>query len=378
MSQLYASEAPGSILLAEYPSSNSDQTRFRNVDRYIIHDPFPPPRPELLKCLGPHHLMFGWGDQLAVTSQSAPPSILVDHWCRLLGDAAKPGWVEFDRQSLEQDYIVLFPHQSLSPDKQLVPPNINYHLHSKEVIQEIACPQAQVLASPEYPCIAKLSHGYAGLGNYWLNNESDYLAMNDELSQHWPGATVIFNSIIQDVCGDNGIQFFLKRDGSIHWLGFTEQNFDRSGRWCGGTFSATKQDQQLQKFRPIIEPTAAYLSSKGYLGVVGIDILEDKNGNVFLVDVNPRLTGITPFLIASRIFATRPGHAEGRYQASCRFPGNLVQLIEHAEACSNGIIAVLSAFDDESAGETICHLSVTADSQQNCTSILDQFLQPQT
>ena len=58
LSELYAQDAPDAVLLAEYPSSNSDETQFQNRSKYIIYDPFPPPTRALLKVLGPHHLMW--------------------------------------------------------------------------------------------------------------------------------------------------------------------------------------------------------------------------------------------------------------------------------------------------------------------------------
>lgn len=365
-------DASDSVLLAEYPSSNSDQTRFRNTDRYIIHDPFPPPRPELLKCLGPHHLMFGWGGEIKVTSQQAPPPQLVDHWCRVLGESARTTWVDFDDLPTDQKFIVLFPHQTLAPHQQ-IDPDTNYFLHSKQVIERIVCPQAEIYDSPRYPCIAKLSHGYAGLGNYVLNDAQDEQSMRELLVERWPTAQLVFNSIIEDICGDYGIQFYLKRDGTPVWLGFTEQKFN-DGRWCGGIYSANLQDEWIDQFASIVVPAADYLSSQGYFGVVGIDILKNKNDELFLVDVNPRLTGITPFLMASRIFSSDPGLAEGIYKASCKYPGRLEQLLETAESVSDAKIVVLSAFDDVSAGQTICHLSVTADSQQRCNRIFNQLL----
>ena len=70
------------------------------------------------------------------------------------------------------------------------------------------------------------------------------------------------------------------------------------------------QQRLLPELCKMIEPAGKYLHECGYVGVVGIDILQDGSNNMFLVDVNPRLTGITPFLMASRIFA-REGLNEG-------------------------------------------------------------------
>ena len=137
LSELYAENFPTACLLPEYPSSNSDETFFQNKAKYLIHDPFPPPPRELLKTLGPHHLMCGWGRQIEIVSEVAPPSILLDHWKAVFGAAGVPKWRSFDASDRDSKYIPLFPHQSVPPQQQILDPVVNYALHSKEVIENI-------------------------------------------------------------------------------------------------------------------------------------------------------------------------------------------------------------------------------------------------
>ena len=373
LAELYHNDAPSACLLAEYPSSNSDETVFQNKTQFIIHDPFLPPPRELLTSLGPHHLMCCWGDSLPVTSQVAPPAMLTQHWQRVFGDNGVPNWKNFDASDR---FITLFPHQSISPARQLVDPAINYELHSKEVIEKIDCPQAKIFDSIQPPCLVKLSHGYAGLGNFFIRSAADETAMRNQLSDQWPDATLVVNSIIPDVVGDFGVQFYLRCDGEIVWLGLTEQNFNESGRWCGGTYSKRLQTSLVEPFEPIVTATAAHLHRRGYFGVVGVDILQDKADNCFLVDVNPRLTGITPFLMASRIFQQEDGFDEGIYLASFRFPGSLAELVSAAESYDDCRVLVLSAFENSNDNElpiTLCHLSVSSNDQQRNRAVLDQL-----
>lgn len=369
LSQLYAADEPDSVMLVEYPSSNSDHARFQNRDRFIIHDPFPPPRPELLKVLGPHHLMCGWGNDVKVCSELRPPETLIQHWQRIFGLEGCPAWQAFDPSDR---YHVLFPHEAIAAQQQVVDPVANYALHSKEVIQQIDCPQALVLNAITPPCIVKLSHGYAGLGNYFIRQPADEASMHEQLNRHWPNATLVINSIIENVCGDYGVQFYLHKDGSMVWLGVTEQHFNSNLKWSGGSFSAELQDQLYKAAGGIIEATGQHLHKAGYVGLVGIDILKDSDGHHYLVDVNPRLTGISPFLMMSRIFAEQ-GLGYGIYRASVRVKGSLQQLIETAEATHNGRVVVLSAFEEQSGDFTICHLSANAESLQMCDDLLDQI-----
>lgn len=378
LSELYAVDAPESVLLTEYPSSNSKETRFQNDREFLIHDPFPPPRRELLKYLGPHHLMCGWGNSIPVTSEIIPQTILLDHWRDTFGPAGCPTW-----QSLEQtcdtdpltECVTLFPHQSLSAQQQVIDPAVYYELHSKEAIAKIDCPQAAVLDQITFPCIAKLTHGYAGLGNFLLNNASDESAMKADLNKYWPTASVVINSIIPEITGDYGIQFYLHRDGSTVWLGLTEQHFDTNLRWSGGSYDAQQQQDMFEPMKSFVKSIADYLHANHYFGVVGFDVLKTKGGNFFLVDLNPRLTGITPFLMASRIFRSELGHQVGIYQASCKFGGSLKELIAAADAVADCKVLVLSAFEEtvDSTTHTVAHLSASGKGLSQCLTTLNNI-----
>ncbi len=370
LSQLFANDAPDAWLLTQYPSSNSDDTIFQNRTKYQIHDPFPPPKRELLQVLGPHHLMCAWGKDAVVTSQTAPDSRLLDHWARMLGDEWVPTWEPFDAS---QNFITLFPHQSLPPERQVVHPDVNYRLHSKEIIEFIDCNQARVLERVVPPCVAKLSHGYAGLGNFFIRNAFDESMMREQVDRQWSNATIVVSELIENIVSDTGLQFYLRKDGSVVWLGLTQQRFNQKSRWCGGVFSATEQGEGPERYKSMIEATASFLHEHDYFGLVGIDVLTDANGQQFLVDANPRLTGVSPFLMASRTFATE-GATEGIYLASQNFAGSMDELFEAAEAVTDAKLLVLSACEDAEDGTTICHLSVTSTCQADNQQILQRLI----
>jgi len=366
LSELYERDAPSAVLMTEYPSSNSVETRFQNTERFIIHDPYPPPPVALLKTLGPHHLMYGWGDKIPVTSEVEPSALLIEHWRRGFGDAGCPAW----RAVNERDaYITSFPFETLDVVQQVIDPAVLYHLHSKEAIEDIDCPQAAVLDAVEFPCIMKLSHGYAGLGNFIIHNAEDLRQAQNQIDKQWPDAPIVINKLLTDIIGDYGVQFYLGRDGEITWLGFTEQLFNDTNRWIGGVFRADLQDELYPEFIKIAEPVAGYLHEKGYFGVVGIDILHNKNDQFFLVDLNPRLTGITPFLMTSRLLV-KDGYSTGIYAASVSLPGDLDCIIERAEQCETGKVFILSAYQVSNSQSTICHISVNGKSVEECEHLL--------
>jgi predicted ATP-grasp superfamily ATP-dependent carboligase len=211
------------------------------------------------------------------------------------------------------------------------------------------------------------------LGNFLVRTVFDESIMREQLAQHWPDAKLVANSIIENVVSDVGVQFFLRRDGGAVWLGLTEQQFNEKRRWSGGVYSAAQQQQLRDGLADFIGPTATHLHAEGYFGLVGIDVLTDADGDRFLVDVNPRLTGVSPFLMASRQFQNE-GAGEGVYLASQRFGGNLDQLMSAAEAVADARVLILSAYEDAGGQTTICHLSISSDSQETNRAILDELL----
>ena len=370
LSELYSKDAPDAVLMTEYPSSNSSETRFQNNTKYIIHDPFPPPPVGLLKTLGPHHLMYGWGTEIPVASQLKPPAALLDHWRKSFGDLGCPEW-----QAIGDDkpYITSFPFETLRAAQQVIDPADLYHLHSKQAIAEVPCAQAEVYDAPRVPCIIKLSHGYAGLGNFFVRDQADLDKAQAQINEHWPDAPVVINQLLTDIIGDYGVQFYLNKQGEMTWLGFTQQVFNETGRWTGGIFNAEIQDKFYHEFLKVAKPVAEYLHGHGYFGVVGIDILQDKEDNFFLVDLNPRLTGITPFLITSRLLIVE-GYSHGIYAASVELDGDLSDAILLAESITGARVALLSAYQVPNSQTTKCHVSISAKTRQACEDVLSTLL----
>lgn len=370
LSELYAKDAPDAVLMTEYPSSNSSETRFQNKTKYIIHDPFPPPPVGLLKTLGPHHLMYGWGNEIPVTSQLEPPAALLDHWRNSFGNQGCPEWQAIDD---DRPYITSFPFETLSAAQQVIDPAAFYHLHSKQAIAEIPCAQAEVYGAPRVPCIIKLSHGYAGLGNFFVRDQVDLDKAEAQIKEHWPDAPVVINQLLTDIIGDYGVQFYLNKQGEMTWLGFTQQVFNETGRWTGGIFNADIQDEYFDVFLKTAKPVAEYLHQYGYFGVVGIDILQDEDNNFFLVDLNPRLTGITPFLITSRLLIS-DGYKHGIYAASVELDGDLSDAIKLAEGMLETRVAILSAYQAPKSQMTKCHISISGKTRSVCETALSVLL----
>lgn len=369
LSQYYAQDTHDGIFLAEYPSSNSPDTAFVNAEHYIIHDSFPPPTKKLLKYLGPHHLMLGWGNSLPVASEIKPSKLLLKHWSHHFGEEAIPKWKPVNQKD---SYIELFPHETILPSQHTLEPDSLYFLHSKEALQHIKCLQPKPLPQWHIPSIAKLSHGYANTGNFMITSEAERSNTKAQVQQRWPESSLFFSEIIGEITNDICAQFYLNRQGDIQWLGVTQQLFNKENRWCGGTYDAEVQLTWKIKLANIVHKTAQYLSQEGYYGAVGIDVLENQKEELFLIDLNPRLNGSTPFVMACRLLSKNALNY-GAYHPSIVVPFTAAQLIKECEEYENATIIVLAFYEEKN--KTTCHLGIHASSKEQYVQAYDKVVE---
>lgn len=70
-------------------------------------------------------------------------------------------------------------------------------------------------------------------------------------------------------------------------------------KWCGVQIYAEDQGSELHKVAQYIAQTIGEeLSTRGYRGIFGVDYLLGEDGVLYTLEVNPRITGVTPLLAA--------------------------------------------------------------------------------
>lgn len=75
-------------------------------------------------------------------------------------------------------------------------------------------------------------------------------------------------------------------------------------QFCGGRIEAgLVSATQYQKAKEIVRAIGTMMMREGYKGVFGVDFLVDETGELYVLEVNARLTGITPLLSSLQVDA---------------------------------------------------------------------------
>jgi hypothetical protein len=76
----------------------------------------------------------------------------------------------------------------------------------------------------------------------------------------------------------------------------------------------------------IIAATADALRRRGYFGVVGLDILEDRDGRLHVIDANIRINGSTPLCLQRRLLLSA-GKETAKYATDYAMNDNLAGVL---------------------------------------------------
>jgi hypothetical protein len=146
-----------------------------------------------------------------------------------------------------------------------------------------------------------------GKGTFIVTNYKEYLSALKSLAKLSQHKKVVVSDTIPDA-KELSIQCCVTKEGVF--IGPLQHQIVRhpllvnpaiaeGDKFCGVQIIAT--DQQTPQHQAII--TAAQhigevLRQEGYRGIFGVDFLLDRAGQLFVLEVNPRITGATPLLSA--------------------------------------------------------------------------------
>jgi hypothetical protein len=296
------------VMVFESPSASvSCGTSFWNEKKFKFLDHPLPQHPVLSRTvLGPLRYAAMSGNSFPTYLQNAPPSKLVEHWCKSIPNFPIPTFLHHIPPT--STVCAFLPLESIG-DRHLIDPNIHYELAGKRAIPIITSHTTKILPSMQpvfRPCVVKVEQSMGSRGIFVIRNDADEADVEKFLKDAGNPDFIVTSHV--DICRNLACHFFIHPWGDITWFGSSENLPNGSGGWSGdSTIRLDEQDYLCELLTPYCLDVAKYCSKRGYWGACGIDVLLDHQGKGYVVDVNPRVTGTCPALM---IFHKL--HQEGR------------------------------------------------------------------
>jgi biotin carboxylase len=211
----------------------------------------------------------------------------------------------------------MFPMERIPADQQIIHPDILYQVFSKAFIPQIPCPQPKLIWSstlvsannpnspskPEMtlPCVIKTTHGRSGQGTFMVRSTREYDDAWSAILAKEPMADVVITEMVDHVTCQYNAYMYISRAGKMKWLGTIEALIADTDDFVllGGMvdISTSKQAELEELLKPSCEPVLTTLHKRGFFGVVGIEVLIDKHGDQYVIDINPRLNASMPHMM---------------------------------------------------------------------------------
>jgi hypothetical protein len=287
------------------------------------------------------------GDRIPGIVIIPPPKLLVNYWQEYLGfsDFNKKMMncsTYLDELSQSEHFdklITLFPFDNLKPEKHAIDSDTHYSLLSKVTLAELGvlCPKYESynlhacsledIDLPQLPYLIKTSHGLSGEGTYIINDSSDFNYCFEEIRKYLEIQlldTIIVSEFIKDVVQNYCVQFYVDKTGEITLIGTTSQLVTPEGNYLGGLIDYGNAD--MSKFFEMIAAIGQYAHKHGYFGVIGFDVLEDKDGQMYVIDTNFRVNGSTPLCLQRHTLLSK-GKEVAKYSSGYQMDGTLESIL---------------------------------------------------
>ena len=160
--------------------------------------------------------------------------------------------------------------------------------------------------------------------------------------------TIIISEFVKNETHNYCVQFYVNKQGDITLIGVTQQLVSDAGNYLGGVIDYTND---LSRFSDMIAAIGQYAHQQGYFGVIGFDVLEDRDGHLYAIDANFRINGSTP-LCLQRHRLLKQYKTIAKYSTDYRMDGTLdailVTLKPHLERQD---LIILSALEKVKYGK---------------------------
>lgn len=144
-----------------------------------------------------------------------------------------------------------------------------------------------------------------GKGTFLITTYQQYVAALDFLKRRSKRSRIVVSSLVPQA-RERSIQVCVTRHGVFagplqrqivrHPL-LANPDVPDGDKFCGAQILAEDQDSSVhQQATDIAERIGERLQAEGYKGIFGIDFLLDNDDRLYTLEVNPRITGVTPLL----------------------------------------------------------------------------------
>ncbi|WP_416669535.1 ATP-grasp domain-containing protein [Egbenema bharatensis] len=277
-----------------------------------------------------------------------PRNLLIDYWRDHFGFQynnmevlQRSLYLDYLNQSNRFDHVLtLFPFDRLHPSKHAIDPDVHYRLLSKVSLADLGvpCPHYtsydlrqiflnQVPLPDQFPYLIKTSHGLSGEGTYIIKSVSDLNYCLSELEKYLESqmlTTIIVSDFVKDAIENHCMQFYVSKTGEVTLIGVTSQLVTSEGNFLGGLIHYN--NPEIDKFAEMIMAIAQYAHQQGYFGIIGCDVLETKDGELYAIDANFRINGSTP-LCLQRHSLLQVGKEVAKYSSDYHMNGTLDDIL---------------------------------------------------
>ena len=263
----------------------------------------------------------------------------------------------------------MFPLENLPRDQHLIDPDEHYRAFDKTFIPEIPCPQPEVIgmynaaSGRQYkvvtctdgkcvdlftgdgideflPCVVKASHSDAGNGTFLIHSVGEYREAVQTIRHNEPLGNILVTKMVPNIKIDCTCHMYISKNGDLKFIGFNEQMID-NGYYKGGFIDMRPEEQH--KLQTLLAPSMTQVKDKllqiGYFGVCSVDILVDQAGDLYVIDINPRVG--FGFIMASLMsLMTARGWTHALYPCEVTCQGQLSRLLVDLKGCTSGDILI--------------------------------------
>lgn len=163
------------------------------------------------------------------------------------------------------------------------------------------------------PFVVKLYRAGCSFGTYIVKTEHQRQDMVGAMVKYKArGTTEVLLSKYIDLVQDLSVHFFVGAPGTVHdrdnpqILGVTVQTLTDAGKWVGGHIDFSRQMELQELVWETVRDTTRRMPET-FMGWAGVDIVVDRQGGQWVVDLNARFTGSMPICLMSGHFWKQRG-----------------------------------------------------------------------